>query len=140
LVTQGISGLGRETRYEFWPCSVPNAPIFAPIGHRATHLQYLAPDTPTFEVGFRSQDTTSPSKRQRHNLVAQKMLVKPSLSHVRTFLREKIVDLRDNIRVQTGNRLLPWFVALGIAAIVVGASLALVFPEDTSSPQVTVSQ
>jgi hypothetical protein len=50
------------------------------------------------------------------------------------------VDLRDNIRVQTGSRLLPWFVALGIAAIVVGASLALVFPEDASSPQVTVSQ
>jgi hypothetical protein len=50
------------------------------------------------------------------------------------------VDLHDGIRVPLGNRLLPWFVVLGVAAIVVGASLALVLPEDSGNPQVTVSQ
>jgi len=47
--------------------------------------------------------------------------------------------MHGDIRGPTDRRLLPWFVALGVAAIVVGASLALVLPEDPRSPvQVTV--
>jgi hypothetical protein len=51
-----------------------------------------------------------------------------------------MLDMNDDIRVPAEHRILPWVVALGVAAIVVGASLALVLPRDSDTPQVTVRQ
>jgi hypothetical protein len=49
--------------------------------------------------------------------------------------------MKDDIRIPAEHRITAWLVAFGVAAIVVGASLALVLPEDSGSPtQVTVNQ
>jgi hypothetical protein len=49
--------------------------------------------------------------------------------------------MKEDSRVPAEHRISPWLIAFGVAAIVVGASLALVLPEDSASPtQVTVSQ
>jgi hypothetical protein len=49
--------------------------------------------------------------------------------------------MKDDIRVPAEHRISPWLVALGVTAIVAGASLALVLPEDSASPtQVTVNR
>jgi len=48
--------------------------------------------------------------------------------------------MNDDIRVPAEHRILPWVVALGVAAIVVGASLALVLPEDSDTGQVVAKQ
>jgi hypothetical protein len=51
------------------------------------------------------------------------------------------LDMKDDIRIPAEHRITAWLVAFGVAAIVVGASLALVLPEDSGSPtQVTVNQ
>ena len=49
-------------------------------------------------------------------------------------------DMNDDIRVPAEHRILPWVVALGVAAIVMGTSLALVLPEQSDTPQVQVGK
>jgi hypothetical protein len=50
-------------------------------------------------------------------------------------------DMEDDIRDPAEHRISPWLIAFGVTAIVVGASLALVLPEDSATPtQVTVNQ
>jgi hypothetical protein len=49
-------------------------------------------------------------------------------------------DMNDDIRVPTEHRILPWVIALGVAAIVVGTSLALVLPEQSDTPQAQVGE
>jgi hypothetical protein len=48
--------------------------------------------------------------------------------------------MNDDIRVPAEHRILPWVIALGVAAIVVGTSLAMVLPEQSDTPQVEVGR
>ena len=48
--------------------------------------------------------------------------------------------MNDDIHVPADHRALPWVIALGVAAIIFGTSLALALPGDSQTPpQVTVS-